>query len=133
MELRNRYPELRPSIIVSQRAANAPSTKRTMLSLLACLYDPSGYFSPVTVSIKILFQQLCSAKLEWDDKLSSEPRIKLENRVNDLEKAREIKIPRSVYGDPQKHMTECYLHGFGDASKAAYSAVVISTCTNTSD
>ena len=50
----------------------------------------------------------------------------MENWVNDLEKAREIKIPRSVYGDPQQYMSECYLHGFGDASRAAYCAVVYS-------
>ena len=82
--------------IVSRRAVNAPSTKRTMLSLLACLYDPLGYYCPVTVSMKILFQQLCCAKLDWDDELSGEAKTKWENWVDGLNRAREINIPRCV-------------------------------------
>ena len=100
--------------IVSRRVVNAPSTKRTMLSLLACFYDPLGYYCPVTVSMKIFFQQLCcgEAKTKW------------ENWVDDLNRAREIKIPRCVYEKSDNHVIECFLHGFGDASKAAYSTVV---------
>ena len=30
--------------LVSKKTNSAPSTKRTMLSLLACLYDPLGYY-----------------------------------------------------------------------------------------
>ena len=38
--------------------------------------------------------------------------------------AKEIKIPRCVYDKSDLNVTECFLHGFGDASKAAYSAVI---------
>ena len=110
--------------LVSKKTNNAPSTKRTMLSLLACLYDPLGYYSPVTVSMKILFQQLCSAKLDWDNELSGEAKAKWENWIDDLKRAKEIIIPRCVYDKCEQHVVECFLHGFGDASKAAYCAVV---------
>ena len=110
--------------IVGKRAVHAPSTKRMMLSLLACLYDPLGYYSPVTVSVKILFQQLCTAKLSWDDELDGQATEKWDKWVEDLNKAKEIKIQRCVYEKSDLHVTECFLDGFGDVSKAAYSAVI---------
>ena len=110
--------------ITSKKATNAAPTKRIMLSLLACLYDPLGYYSPVTVSMKILFQQVCRDNLNWDDELSGEAKTKWDNWVDDLNTTREIQIPRCVYARDDKHITECFLHGFGDASKAAYCAVV---------
>ena len=110
--------------VVSKRTVNAPPTKRTMLSLLACLYDPLGYYSPVTVSMKILFQHLCRDKLDWDDELSGEAKTRWETWVDDLKKAKEIIIPRCVYDKSEQQVAECFLHGFGDASKAANCTVV---------
>ena len=110
--------------VVSKRTVNAPPTKRTMLSLLACLYDLLGYYSPVTVRMKILFQHLCRDKLDWDDELNGEAKTKWETWIDDLKKAKEIIIPRCVYDKSEQQIAECFLHGFGDASKAAYCAVV---------
>ena len=45
------------------------TTKRTILSMMARLFDPLGIVSPVTVSAKVLFQELCSKKLDWDEKI----------------------------------------------------------------
>ena len=35
-------------------------------------YDPLGVVSPCTVQFKVLFQQLCEAKLDWDEPMSGE-------------------------------------------------------------
>ena len=47
-------------------------TKRDILSILASLFDPLGLTSPVTVTAKITFQELCLEKLNWDDPLSKD-------------------------------------------------------------
>jgi hypothetical protein len=41
-------------------------TKRTVLSKIARLFDPLGWLSPVTISAKVLMQDLCILKCDWD-------------------------------------------------------------------
>ena len=54
------------------KAKSVVATKRNILSILAALFDPLGIMSPVAVSIKMLFQELCSDKVEWDEELGIE-------------------------------------------------------------
>ena len=79
--------EIRFSFIqlVSKASGKCP-TKRSVLSLLAGLFDPLGLISPVVVSMKILFQELCTAKLDWDQELHGQARKKWEAWVEDLSK-----------------------------------------------
>ena len=49
-----------------------PPTKRSLLKASAKIFDPIGLISPVTVKMKIWFQKLCEAKLNWDDELDKE-------------------------------------------------------------
>ena len=44
-------------------------TKRNIVSLVGRIYDPLGFLAPVVVCFKIFFQQLCEAKLDWDQLL----------------------------------------------------------------
>ena len=57
---------------IAEKAEGLEPTKRNVLSLLASLFDPLGLISPVTVSMKILFQEICSSKLDWDETLTGE-------------------------------------------------------------
>ena len=41
-------------------------TKRNLLSVLASLFDPSGIIRPLIVYVKVLFQEVCKAKIDWD-------------------------------------------------------------------
>lgn len=43
-----------------------PVTKRAILQETAKLYDPLGFFSPITTRSKILLQDLWKQKYEWD-------------------------------------------------------------------
>lgn len=54
----------------SKLSAENPS-KRTLLSAVASLFDPMGWISPVTITVKILLQKLWLRKLDWDDVLPS--------------------------------------------------------------
>lgn len=55
------YPlKLRPELV---------STKRSLLSEIAKLFDPLGWSAPVLISMNILLQQLWLAGLSWDNPL----------------------------------------------------------------
>ena len=44
--------------------------------------------------------------------------------MQDLSETGEIQISRCLYETGEERVTECYLHGFGDASKKAYCTMV---------
>ena len=52
---------------VVDKAKGLTATKRNLLSLLASLFDPLGIVSPVKVSMKVLFQEICNSKFDWDE------------------------------------------------------------------
>ena len=99
-------------------------TKRGILSTLATLFDPQGIISPVAVKAKVLFQELCVEKLGWDDPLPADKASIWEMWLNDLYQVGTISIPRCVYDESEGEILSIQLHGFGDASKKAYSAVI---------
>ena len=49
-----------------------PATKCSVLKVLSSVYDPIGFISPFVIPMKILFQDLCSEKEDWDSPLSAE-------------------------------------------------------------
>ena len=49
---------------------NAEPTKRSVISVAAKFFDPLGVVSPVTILFKMFCQQLCEAKVGWDEPLS---------------------------------------------------------------
>ena len=83
-----------------------------------------GYLQPVVIKLKLLFQEICSANIDWDGHIGD-----LESKwisiVNSLKMFAVMKIPRCYYvrnvHDPVDNV---YLHGFSDASTVAYGACV---------
>ena len=57
---------------VGKKAKALPPSKRSLLSVLASLFDPLGLISPVIVFAKILFQEVCKQKIDWDANLTEE-------------------------------------------------------------
>lgn len=60
------YLKLDISAVVSAALTLDP-TKRNMVSVIGRFYDPIGYLAPVVIPFKILFQELCSEKVGWDE------------------------------------------------------------------
>ena len=111
--------------VLANKAKSLEATKRNVLSLLASLFDPLGIVSPMTVSMKILFQEICNQKLDWDEKLKGETKLRWDKWVQDLTITNEIRVNRCLYDSVgAEEVTECYLHGFRDASKKAYCALI---------
>ena len=75
---------------LSQTAVKLHPTKRNILSTLAGLFDPLGIISPITVSMKALFQELSVEKLGWDDELNEGHKERWDSWVKDLVKTKVI-------------------------------------------
>ena len=50
---------------------SSSTTKRGILSKLARIYDPLGLASPITVQGKMIYREVCDAKMPWDAELDS--------------------------------------------------------------
>ena len=61
------------------------------------MYDPLGIVSPVLVSVKVLFRELCSNKVEWDEELKNDDKKRWVSWVEDLKGVGEISVARCVY------------------------------------
>jgi hypothetical protein len=51
-------------------ASELPSSKRSILKIIAKVFDPLGVLTPIFTEMKVLFQELCQSKLGWDEPLS---------------------------------------------------------------
>ncbi|XP_050303758.1 uncharacterized protein LOC126741403 [Anthonomus grandis grandis] len=96
-------------------------TKRTLLSHCARVFDPCGYLTPITISIKLLIKSLWIAGIDWDERPPSDIITKWNKFKTELNNLHLVEIPRQV------DVTESKSHelfGFCDASERAYCAVV---------
>ena len=53
-------------------AFSLPMTKRSILNIIAKMFDPLGFTSPITISFKMLFQTIRTNKFNLDDPLPSD-------------------------------------------------------------
>ena len=118
------------SKMVSESSRDRP-TKRGILSTLASLFDPLGLVSPIGVTAKVLFQELCKLKLEWDEPIPEEKCLKWKIWLDDLKLVETIVVPRCLYSKCEGDIISVQLHGFGDASMQAYCAVIYLVCETT--
>lgn len=99
------------------------TTKRGMLSKLARVYDPLGLASPITVSGKMVYRDVCDSKASWDAELSGQSAQEWsiwEKGIPEL-----VTVPRSL-AKFQEDIHSVTLHAFGDASIKGVSAAVYS-------
>ena len=78
-------------------AKELPSTKRSILRVVAKLYDPLGFMSPLFTAVKILFQYLCKSKTDWDEHLCDELNFKYTKWLSDLTKVHSFSIDRCYF------------------------------------
>ena len=109
---------------IAKRAEDLPATKRNTLRLLAGIFDPLGMIGPITITAKILFQGACRQKINWDDPLDGVIKKAVEAWIESLIECKLITIDRCLYKHVREEVLECSLHGFADASKKAYCAVI---------
>ena len=93
-----------------------------MLLVSARVYDPMGILSPWTVCFKLLFQDICAARLDWNDQLEEELLLKWKMLLSRMQEPL-LHIPRCYFHNVEEPYA-CEFIGFCDASQRAYAAVV---------
>ncbi|KAJ0169408.1 hypothetical protein K1T71_014995 [Dendrolimus kikuchii] len=102
-------------------------TKRSILSTIARLYDPSGWISPVIFRAKLLIQHLWTLKLDWDESAPNDVTFQFQHIFEDLPLLSALRLPRTICTSKDSTYT---LHGFADASESGYAAAVYLHETN---
>ena len=103
---------------------SAPS-KRMLLKAFAQIFDPLGLICPVTVEMKILYQDVCKSKLGWDEILPPEFVHRFESISMHIEQLEAITIPRCYCYNVVTDPIDCVeIHSFSDASGRMYGACV---------
>ena len=95
--------------------------------MIASLYGPLGIISPVIITMKCLFQEVCALKeLDWDTPLPANFVERWEKWVNELESTNQIVFARCYFADFKMNQSvrSPGLYGFSDSSKKVYCAVV---------
>ena len=100
-----------------------PETKRSLLSLTSKVFDPMGLLAPFIVRAKILFQELWSRGLQWDDKLPDDILDRWRAWKAELIYLDEVRISR-YFALGLAVSSGIELHAFGDASPKGYGSAL---------
>ena len=109
---------------IAQSVSSAAPTKRDVVSITAKFFDPLGIVSPVIVQFKLLFQEMCKLKLEWDEPLTGELLELWNTLIEDLKSPTPIIVSQCYFIHHCSPGMVLRLCGFCDASTKAYAAVV---------
>ena len=77
---------------LSQHASLLPTTKRSLLKISAKIFDPLGLLSPFTIQWKVLFQELCIERTDWDDQLKGDHLKKWKSLILELQTLNSVYI-----------------------------------------
>lgn len=102
--------------------SDTTATKRVVLRNIAKVYDPCGWFSPVTVSGKMLMQEIWKEKVGWDDPLPPSIIQKWEAILPGLRGISTHSFSRAYERSHGDKKQDFHLHVFCDASSKAYAA-----------
>ncbi|XP_043203646.1 uncharacterized protein LOC122371409 [Amphibalanus amphitrite] len=100
----------------------SPVTRRGILSTVSSVFDPIGFWAPISLSAKLILQKLCAASCGWDEAI---PPALVDEWQAWLRRAEELSgacLARDISG-PSGSVRSTELHVFVDASESAYSAV----------
>jgi len=97
-------------------------TKRSILSIIARLFDPLGWGAPVTITAKIFLQKLWQLRVDWDETIPAHLETEWISIEDSLQAIDGLTLGRWIKRGADT--VECELHGFSDASQKAYAAAV---------
>ena len=108
---------------LTEYACRLPFTKRSLLRVSSKTFDPLGLVSPFVIKLKLMFQNLCIEGGDWDNPITGEMSDQWNKILMELNELNTIKIAR-YYCKEDDLVVSKQIHGFSDASKSAYAAVI---------
>ena len=94
-------------------------TKRSVLQIIASVFDPMGLIAPIMLPCKLFIQTLWQNDQKWDEPLTEDQIQKWLILKQELMKLGQVKIPRYLGTNVQLGVP-LELHVFTDASSKAY-------------
>merc|ERR1711860_264402 len=105
--------------IMCPKEEKMPTTKRSLLTASAKLYDPQGMLCAFSILVRLLLQRLWATQVKWDEPLPPEFQREAQNWFNQLDMIENVQFPRRIVrGIPIR------LHVFADSSDYAYGIVI---------
>ena len=99
-----------------------PLTRRGMLSALSSLFDPLGFVSSVVLEGRLLLQELCKRKADWDEPVTPSEAKRWLQWINFLPSLSGLLIPQCFKSSNLGCVKLVEIHNFSDASSYAYGA-----------
>ena len=112
---------------VIKLAQSVSPTKRSILSVVASIFDPLGVLSAFTLPAKQIFQMICKQNLGWDEILPQSILKKWVKWVKGLPILLNLSLPRYIFhGIEFENNTpsNVEIHCFSDASIEGYCTIV---------
>ena len=110
-------------VITPQLSCDLPSTKRSVISVIAKTFDVMGWYALTLLPAKLLLQELWSLRQDWDDPIPDSLRDRWKQWLEEVSLISQHPISRHV-GKSHSSVLQCSLHGFSDASTKVYGGVV---------
>nr|XP_039251003.1 uncharacterized protein LOC120328550 [Styela clava] len=107
-----------------------PFTRRNILSSVSSIFDPVGFLAPVVLRGKMILQELCKEKYDWDDPVPKYLRSEWEKWRNEILELERLKIPRCYKPEDFGRISSVELHSFSDASEIGYGQCTYLRLTN---
>ena len=103
-------------------------SKRGFLAYFARLFDPLGLTLPLLVTGKIILRDMWLSKLDWDEPLPTDFKIRCDKFLKDSSFINDFKFSRQSYSEGE----DVTLNVFCDASKEAYGTAIYATSDKSS-
>ena len=82
---------------LTTQLSKVPASRRSLLKITASIFDPLGLLSPFVIRLKILFQTLCSQRIEWDCLLEGEHLKQWNSFTTEFDILNHVRIPRCYF------------------------------------
>ncbi|XP_062704637.1 uncharacterized protein LOC115265178 [Aedes albopictus] len=112
-----------PKLIEEFRTGESVPTKRQFLKFMMGIFDPLGLLSPITIQLKIIFQELWRLQSGWDDEIPDGLVPRWREWLEQTAKLNEVRLPRYYFPEIPS-FSNAELHAFCDASDKAFACVV---------
>ena len=113
----------RDEFVFKIQVKDKPLTRRGLLSIVSSIYDPLGFTAPFVLSAKIVLQDLCRRKMNWDDAIPSDCLPSVQRWLEELPALEQFSVRRCYKPEKFGEIASIQIHHFSDASELAYGTV----------